>query len=260
MMLIIFGALKIELLPVIRSVHIYNIHKNGKTIIYEGFKNNRPVTIIQTGMGTKNAKMAVDYFKDNYSKYIKRNSIRPKENMEVLMIGFCGAADRSIKVGDTVIYNTIKNIEHSGKKSFVENGILDLNRWKSSGSPLTSGSVNVTGGNVPEVITDPIIKKQLYTDFNIQAIDMESYWIGKAVLEMKLPFSCIRIVSDGAQDLLPSYYGNTAGTKVAVDIILSFFRSIFSRKEFTANISAIKNLRKADLRLTEVSKTLFRQG
>jgi nucleoside phosphorylase len=256
-MLIIFGALKIELIPLLKSIQINNILKTGKTIIYQGSKNSIPVLIIQTGMGAKNAKRAAEFFRDNYSEYIKRNSAGPGENTEVLMIGFCGAADRSIKVGDTIIYSSIKNIEHSGEESFKQNGIISLNSNRLSGSLLNSGFVTTTGANVPEVIIDPVVKKKLYADFDIRAIDMESYWVGKVALEMRLPFSCIRVVSDGALDILPSYYGETAGIKMTINIMLSFLRSIFNRKEFTANISALKNTKKANSKLRKVSAELI---
>ena len=256
-MLIVFGALKIELIPLLKSIQLNSIRKTGKTIIYEGFKNSRAVAIIQTGMGAKNAKRAAEFFGDNYSEYIKRNSAWPGENTEVLMIGFCGATDRSIKVGDTIIYSSIKNIEHSGKKSFKQNGIISLDIEKISGSRLNSGFVNISGANVPEVITDPVVKEKLYADFDIRAIDMESYWVGKVALEMRLPFSCIRVVSDGALDILPSYYGETAGIKMTINIMLSFLRSIFDRKEFTANINALKNIKKANSKLRKVSAELI---
>ena len=86
---------------------------------------------------------------------------------------------------------------------------------------------------------------------------MESYWIGKAVQEMKLPFSCIRVVSDGAEDVLPSYYENPSGAGMAINIALSFIRSFFSKKEFMSNINSFKNLKKANSRLAKVSEELI---
>jgi len=256
-MIIIFGALKIELTPLLRSIHIYNIHKCGKTILYEGFINSRPITIIQTGMGADNARKAAEFFKDNYLEYIKSSISGPGDNTEVLMIGFCGSAIRSIKAGDTIVYRSIKNIGYSNGNYFVQNSILDLNREKLPEFLSNSGFIGAAGGNVPEVITSPAIKKKLNSALDIQAIDMESYWIGKVVLDMKLPFSCIRIVSDGADDVLPSYFENPSGTGMAASIALSFIRSIFSKKEFRSNISALKNLKKANLRLAKVSAGLI---
>ena len=256
-MLIIFGALKIELIPILRSIHINNIRKTGKTIIYEGFKNSRPITIIQTGMGAKNAIRAAEFFKDNYSEYVMNNGSRPGNNTEVLMIGFCGAADRKIKAGDTVVYSLIKNIDYSDEKGFLLNGSLGLNREKILDSLLSDGFIDVAGATVYKVVTDPIVKKKINNDFDVQAIDMESYWIGKSIRSMDLPFTCLRIVSDGAEDILTSYYGSANGIKITFNIILSFLRSIFHRKEFIANLNAFRNLRKANLRLAEVSTELL---
>ncbi len=256
-MLIVFGALKIELIPILRSIHIYNIRKTGKTVIYKGFKGSRPVTIIKTGMGTKNAKEAAEFFKENYSKYIKSGSVGPCDNTEILMIGFCGAAARDIEVGDAVIYNSIKNIGYSNKKGFFLNGSLELKKDKSVKLLIKNDPLYATGGSFPEVITAPAIKKRLNSEFGIQAIDMESYWIGETVCGMDLPFSCIRVVSDGAEDILPAYFGSTAGIKMAINIMLSFLRSIFYRKEFMANKRALKNLKKANLKLAEVSARLI---
>ncbi len=255
-MLVVFGALKIELGPILRSIHIYNTHKAGKTIIYEGFKDSRPVAVIQTGMGPKNAMQAAQFFKDNFLGYIKDRIIGPEDNIEVLMIGFCGAADESIKVGDTVAYGLIKNIARSDEKEFFLNGSLKLERTGPFHNRIKD-ALYAAGATVPEVIIDPAAKKRLSAGFDIQVIDMESYWIGKAVQEMNLPFSCIRVVSDGVRDLLPSYFGSAAGIKMAANIMLSLLRSIFNRKEFTANKNAIKNIRKANPGLAKLSADLI---
>ncbi len=256
-MLVVFGALKIELGPILRSIHIYNIHKTGKTIIYEGFRDSRPIAIIQTGMGAKNAIQAAQFFKDNFLGYIKDRSIGPEDNIEVLMIGFCGAADESMKIGDTVVCRSIKNIARSDEKGVFLNGSLELEKDGPARNRIKDGPLYAAGATVPEVITNPAAKKRLNTGFDIQAIDMESYWIGKVVQEMKLPFSCIRVVSDGARDQLPSYFGSAPGIKMAVNIMLSLLRSIFDRKEFTANKNAVKNIRKANLRLAKLSVDLI---
>lgn len=251
-MLIVFGALKIELIPILKMIHVYNIQRTGKTIIYKGYRNSRPVTIIQTGMGAENAKRAAKLFKDNHLDYTK-NSSNP---IEILMIGFCGAADGSLKVGDTVVYGSIKNITRSSGKEFSLSGSLDLEK----GRPvhhLVKDALYVIGATVTEVITGPAIKKKLNTSFNIQAIDMESYPVAETILGMNLPFSCISIVSDGARDLLPSYLGSSTRFKMATDIILSLLRSIFDRKEFIANKNTISNLRKANRRLTKLSADLI---
>ena len=154
-MLIVFGALKIELIPILRSIHIYNVHKNGKTILYEGFKNSRPITIIQTGMGANNARKAAKFFKDNYLEYIKSSISGPWNNTEVLMIGFCGAADKSIKAGDTIVYRSIKNIEHSDEKGFFLNGSLEL-KDRSAFFPLKDGPFYATGAMSPKSLLIPI--------------------------------------------------------------------------------------------------------
>ncbi len=255
-MIIIFGALKIELIHILRSIHIYKTHQYGKIVIYEGFKRNRPVTIIQTGMGAINARRAADLFKDHYSEYTNRNSMHRRENTEILMIGFCGSADRTIKAGDVIIYSSIKNIEYSDKRGYFLNGSLKLEKNKPGNFLIKDDQLYAAGANVPKVITDPDIKKKLNSYFSIQAIDMESYWIGKAAKEMKLPFSCIRVVSDGAEDILPRYYENPPGAGMAANIVLSFTRSLFSKKEFRSNMNALKNLKKANLKLAKVSEGL----
>ncbi len=256
-MIIIFGALKIELFPMLRSIHIHKTLKYGKTVIYEGFKNNQSVILIQTGMGTKNAKRAAELFEDNYPEWTKSTDDKTPGNIKVIMTGFCGATDKSIEVGDTVLYSSIKNIGHHKEKGFSLNSTLGLDGEKTQDSLLIEGSIDVTGATVPIVITDPIVKKKINNDFDVQVIDMESYWIGKKVINMNLPFTCLRIVSDGAEDTLPRYYESSANIRIAVSILLSFLRSIFNREEFRSNINAFKNIKKANSRLTEVSAELI---
>ena len=256
-MIIVFGALKIELVHILRSIHIYNIYKNGKTVIYRGFKDNKRLTIIQTGIGADNAMKAAEFFKDNYLEYIESSSSSSRNNTKVFMIGFCGATDRNLRAGDIVVYKSIKNIEYSDEKGFYLNGSLELKKNRSIHFLTQNDPLYATGANVTKVITDPDEKKKLNNDFGVQAIDMESYWIGKTVQQMNLPFSCIRIVSDGAEDVLPSYYENPSDTGMGANIALSLIRSFFSKKEFRSNINAFRNLKKANLKLAKVSEGLF---
>jgi len=253
-MLIIFGALKIELIPILKMVHIYNIHRTGKTVIYEGCSDSGPVTIVRTGMGARNARKAVGLFKDKYLEYNGAVSGSP---VEVLMIGFCGAADGSLKVGDTVVYNSIKNITRPNQKEFSLNGSLKLEKNGPIYHHIKDGPIYVIGATVPEIITSPAAKKRLNTGFGIQAIDMESYPVASTMQEMDLPFSCIRIVSDGAGDLLPSYFGSAPGIRMAINIMLSLLKSIFDKRELLANKNTINNLRKANLRLAKLSADLI---
>ena len=248
-MLIIFGALKIELLPILNLMKTYNISKTNGTITYKGKINNEITLVVKTGMGKVNAQKASEliikkYIASNTIQY-KNKKLKSRKEITVLLVGFCGATDKNLKTGNAVIYDSIKNLESTDNSSYVCKDILKLKADKISNSIIKHKLINVSGSTVPDVIRLPGIKKQIGKQFAVQAIDIESYWIGKEIVKYNTPFYCLRVVSDTIEDKLPGYFGNYSKIKILWKFLGSLLLSLVSPVELKTNIKIIKKIKKA---------------
>jgi len=248
-MLIIFGALKIELLPILNLMKTYNISKINGTIIYKGKINNEITLVVKTGMGKVNAQKAIEliikkYIASNTIQY-KNKKLNSRKEITVLLVGFCGAADKNLKTGNAVIYDSIKNLESTDNLSYTCKDILKLKADKILNFITKHKLIRVTGSTVPDVIRLPGIKKQIGKQFVVQTIDIESYWICKEIVKYNTPFYCLRVVSDTIEDKLPGYFRNYSKIKILWKFLGSLLLSLVSPEELKANIKIIKKIKKA---------------
>ncbi len=248
-MLIIFGALKIEIAAALDLLETASISKAGGIILHKGTINHKNVIVVITGMGKLNAQKAVGLVIEKYLKqrHLPRSSVHGgKEDINILAAGFCGSTSKRLKAGDIVFYNSIKKIGYSDASGFKSKAALSLKSYKITGSePLNGPATVVTGGTVPHIITLPQEKKIIGSELGVEAIDLESYWIGKKILSCGLPFYCVRSVSDALEDRLPGYFGIFSKPGIFFRIIRSCFFSIISPRELRSNILTLKNIKKA---------------
>ena len=107
---------------------------------------------------------------------------------QVLITGFAGALDPTLKTGDAVTYT----------KCLDENGhSLDCEPIKS----ITSGK----GISVSKVIVSAAGKKKLREKHGADVVDMESFQILKACYDRQIRASVLRVISDEADEDLPDF-------------------------------------------------------
>ncbi len=252
-MLIVFGALKIEIAAVLDMMEASVMSKTGGIIFHEGKINGTDIIVVITGMGRLNAQKAVGltvekYLGQQYLPYSSRQ--RDKESIKIMAAGFCGAASKKLKAGDIVFYGSIKKIDISKPPGFKSEASLRLNNHEIICPGILGRPISfVTGGTVPQVIIQPGQKNMIYEELSVEAIDLESYWIGKKILSRGLPFYCLRSVSDGSGDRLPDYFGVFSKTRTLFKILRSCLLSIISPNEFRSNIMTVRNIKKAKSRL-----------
>lgn len=259
-MLIIFGALKIEIAAVLNLMSIDNISKTDGTTIYKGKINNEATLAVTTGMGKANAKKAVELIIEKYITGKKSpadiESVN-KTDIKFIITGFCGATDKNLDVGDLVIYESIKNLESTNRSDYVCKDILELKNDGITNFWNKFKLTRVLCGTVPGVFILPLQKKIIGKQFGVHVIDLESYWIIKIIIECNLPFYCIRSVSDTIEDKLPEYSGIFSKNEILSKLLKSFLLSIIRPKELKTNIKAIKNIKKAQNSLKHALESLI---
>jgi nucleoside phosphorylase len=125
----------------------------------------------------------------------------------MMTIGYAGALDPSLKVGDLVIPSQASLFG-------VDSRRLPLDELEFSGSwkPLRNerlreaaarAGLSAYGGSLitsPYIIGDPLQKKSLYRRFGATAIDMESGSLARVAETRGIPYACARAISDDAND------------------------------------------------------------
>ncbi|MCK5567695.1 MAG: hypothetical protein KAI62_07270 [Actinomycetia bacterium] len=249
-MIVVFGALKIELDNIIRKTNVLYTMKKDGVRIQRGNLNGKDIIIVITGMGRENAIKA--------TRLVLKMISQSGTSNRILITGFCGAADPGLMIGDLVVYREIMDLG-SIKDYLAGTGQESFNRYTITGfgpSKYMDGFRTVVCGCVEEAVTDPKIKEKIYKNFSTDVMDMESYWIAGELLTGGFSIKdicCIRAVSDNAKDYLPIYFASKSKSKMILYFTRSVFLSIFSRKELRANINALRNIKNAkkqiDIRL-----------
>jgi nucleoside phosphorylase len=233
-MLIVFGALKTELDNIIRGIQCRKVPTAGLLTAYVGMVEDEDVLIVITGMGRENATEAVN-------NLFSLPQVKSAKGIRVLVIGFCGAADKKLRAGDLVICKKVMDL--TGKRS--SHRILPCCRpAKKPEDSLRA----VVCGCTDHIVSTPEEKRTINRKYGVDVIDMESYWIIEGLIKKGLlssSISCIRAVSDDAEGRLPNYFTGSSLRDTILKLIRSAFISIFSRDEFRANIDALRSIRKA---------------
>jgi len=144
--------------------------------------NGRAAVLVANGPGPKLAGEAVEIAKGR------------EQLTGLVSTGFCGALDPTLKVSDIFVASTI----------FADSGIPNRDR-KGVGAPSAlSTHPHKTGTllSTDHVAVTSAEKSQLHQS-GAAAIEMEAAAVAAKAKEYNLPFYCIRVVTDPADESLP---------------------------------------------------------
>jgi adenosylhomocysteine nucleosidase len=186
----IFGAVKEEIAGIKQAMNISDHIRLGKTSAWPGKWGKQSIVLVRSGVGQQRAEDAtlqvIDRFKPS----------------TLVSIGYAGAVQPELNVGDLVIADTI--IKEKKKGEYFPDSDW-LNRAKDVACP--EGFKAVVGGllTVDNVIHDSLSKKELGENYSVQAVEMETSAIAKVAEEKNVPILSLRVISDRLdQELLDS--------------------------------------------------------
>ena len=186
----IFGAVKEEIAGIKQAMNISDHMRLGKTSAWPGKWGKQSIVLVRSGVGQQRAEDAtlqvIDRFKPS----------------TLVSIGYAGAVQSELNVGDLVIADTI--IEEKKKGEYSPDTDW-LNRAKDVSCP--EGFKAVVGGllTVDNVIHDSLSKQELGKNYSVQAVEMETSAIAKVAEEKDVPLLSLRVISDRLdQELLDS--------------------------------------------------------
>ena len=186
----IFGAVKEEIAGIKQAMNISDHMRLGKTSAWPGKWGKQSIVLVRSGVGQQRAEDATLQVIDRF---------RPST---LVSIGYAGAVQPELNVGDLVIADTI--IEEKKKGEYSPDSDW-LNRAKDVTCP--EGFKAVVGGllTVDNVIHDSLSKQELGKNYSVQAVEMETSAIAKVAEEKDVPLLSLRVISDRLdQELLDS--------------------------------------------------------
>jgi 5'-methylthioadenosine/S-adenosylhomocysteine nucleosidase len=167
---------------------------------FAGQYRGRPVLLAWTGMGRQRAEASVEAVLAHFRVTV------------VISIGFSGALERRLEVADLVLASELLGITGSGSDG-IEPTIYQADRGllHTATEALRTMSLRVVSGPIvtaPSIVTTPGDKQGMGWETGAVAVDMESYWVARAVSDQGLPFLVVRAITDAQEEFLPPSFQN----------------------------------------------------
>jgi nucleoside phosphorylase len=125
----------------------------------------------------------------------------------ILVIGYAGALDPELKLGDLAAVNKALSVSLDKDRPQWEHArigsVFDLKDGEALSQSARSAGFNARVGDVvtsPYVLGSPSHKQILWEKFRASIVDMETAALADTAASKSVPLSCIRVVSDEAQD------------------------------------------------------------
>ncbi|KPK21285.1 MAG: hypothetical protein AMJ76_03030 [Dehalococcoidia bacterium SM23_28_1] len=196
-MIAIVAALAAELSALERRARARRCPSPPWPLLSEGTLAGRRVLLARTGMGSAHAQEAT-------AALIERH--KPEA---ILSVGFAGSLVGELRAGQLVIARQVYALEeplHEGPLA-VTNGLacdpalveLAVAAARQSRLAFREGA-SLT---VPQVVSQPEVKKRLGDSLPVEVVEMESYWVGRVAADQGIPFLVARAVADEVGDRLP---------------------------------------------------------
>jgi nucleoside phosphorylase len=166
---ILLTATVVEMEPLAKQLHL----QQQSPLSWQGDVAGLPIIAQVTGMGPARAAQAV------------REAAQLFPQGRILFAGFAGGLSPSLELGEVICPATV--INESGQPVMVD------------------GQMAYTLLSVDRIISTPMQKAQLESDTHAVAVDMESHAAASAALEVNIPLTVIRSISDQAHQSLPKW-------------------------------------------------------
>ena len=167
----IIAAMEREVRPLIRTWKVRMIEHGGRRYrLFENVFENREAALICGGIGAEAARRATEAV------------IREVGPTRVISVGFAGALDPSLKVGDIFEPRTVINAA-DGVHTEIRSG---------EGILVSSATVASKGQ-----------KTRLAKSYNAGAVDMEAAAVAQGAEARGIEFAALKVISDAADFVMP---------------------------------------------------------
>ena len=175
----IIGAIKDEIAGIKQEMRIDDILRWPTGNAFVGEWQGVPIVLVRSGMGCDSAKLALE-------------EIAGKYDLEcVISIGYAGALDPALQVGELVVADQVV-YDLTSKTYSLDEELIGAMLEAHRGTLLT----------VDRVAATPQEKKNLREKYSAVAVDMETSALAEEAEARYLPFASVRAITDTADQEL----------------------------------------------------------
>jgi nucleoside phosphorylase len=208
----LLAAMREELIGVQKRMDVEETLVQHGWRLFRGEYEKKEILLVQTGVGREKAEAAAHFVLERYLI------------STLISFGFAGALSPILRVGEVVLCLKLhcKSNPNAGSLDASAHSLLPLATQAAQETALCLHmGDNVT---VDELVTQPEEKQALGQTFRALTVDMESYWVARAVSARQIPFLAVRGISDTLTQSLPNFgrFSNLSGVRLWKEASLHF--------------------------------------
>jgi len=185
------------------------IHSRS-VILWRAVLGGQTIHFLKTGVGPRK------------SAAILGEALEETKPVHILVIGYAGALDPGLKLGDLVAVERAlafsldpnfpdwNHIRQDGEFELVHGALL-AHSAQSAGLSASTGTTLTSS----HVLGDPEHKRLLYKKFQASIVDMETAALAATAASRAVPLSCVRAISDEAQDTFLAPFSYNPSSSIA---------------------------------------------
>jgi adenosylhomocysteine nucleosidase len=182
----IIGAIKDEIAGIKQEMQITHTLRWKTGNAFVGEWQGVPIVLVRSGMGRDRARQALVEIAEKW------------DLKEVISIGYAGALDPSLEVGDLIVADQVIEVDISRLGEEMKSYSLDKEIFKAMAG--VSGKILLT---VDQVTATPEEKRELRDRYSAVAVDMETSALVAEAQARNLSFISVRAITDTAgQELI----------------------------------------------------------
>jgi len=175
----IIGAIKDEIAGIKQEMQMTHTLRWPTGNAFVGEWQGVPIVLVRSGMGRDRARRALVEIAEKW------------ELKEVISIGYAGALDPSLEVGDLVVADQVIEVDSSHPDGEMKSFSLDKDIFNTTAA--VSGRILLT---VDRIAATPQEKKALRDQYSAVAVDMETSALVREAQARNISFISVRAITD----------------------------------------------------------------
>jgi nucleoside phosphorylase len=206
-MLLIAAAMEEELKTgIVHCQDSQKIRSQGVDL-WRAVRDDKTIFFLKTGIGPRRSAASLE------------EALREIKPSRILVVGYAGALDPGLKLGDLVAVAKALALsldqDHPDWAHVQVEGEFELSDCSALALSAKSAGLSASAGDALTsryVLGDPVHKRFLFEQFHASIVDMETAALSRVAVSREIPISCIRVVSDVAQDTFLAPFSHDPST------------------------------------------------
>ena len=157
------------------------------------------------GIGRRNTQYRTNTLLEANMDLTKDNTGPPS----LLLLGFAGAVDTSLRTGDMVLANCY----YQTNNDCAEPDPTMQQHGQAVATQIEARVTDLASLTVDRIVTNPANKATLRNQYLVSTVNMEDYWVAQVAAHHGVPFLSARTVLDTANQILPEYLLELSGSR-----------------------------------------------